>query len=372
MTEVFTRQLRTMFDTCRAIEPEAVVCYEEPNEWFNHLAGIQDYRDCETPHELASVFNYLYHEFLPTFQSNPRAGELVKAAHCAVSGQMPHLVPSRGDFGEAFSLANGGFEESGWQGEMPHGWDQVKEYNGEKWTGKGVRDEVEKHGGAVSLRLENVTEKDVVQVSQNVTTGSGALQPGKRYRLSAWMKTASMARPNGIGFGLFAPELKHVAGGRLPMPAAGAGWTRAQAEFTVSPGAEMLRIMIHVSGPAKVWVDDLALEEIREDGSAVVAMRTRTSAEGDLMKRWMELYHGEGRPWLEFGRTLHPPKLSCAQITFRERPFPAVLHNAFQASDGREAVVLANATPESQKAKLDWKGKEVALDLKPGDVILVK
>lgn len=372
MTEVFTRQLRTMFDTCRAIEPEAVVCYEEPNEHFNHLAAIQDYRDCESPHELASVFNYLYHEFLPTFQSNPRSGDLVKAAHCVVSGQMPHLVPSRADCGDMSALVNGGFEEPGLPQERPFGWDLVKEYNGQKWTGKGERDESEKHGGAVSLLLENEAESEVVQISQNVNVGSGALVPGKRYRLSAWMKTARLAKPNGINFGLFAPGLEHRTGGRLPMPAPGADWSRAEAEFTVPSDVEMLRIMIHVNGLAKVWVDDLLLEEVREDGTAVAAMRSRSSVEQVLMKRWVALYHGEGRPWLQFGRTLHPPRLICATITHQNKSIPAVLHNAFRAPDGKDAVILANATAERQAATLNWQGKEIPLDLGPAEILLMK
>lgn len=371
MTEVFAQQLRTMYDACRAIETEAVVCYEEPNERFNHLAGIQDYRDCETSHELASVFNYLYHEYLPTFQSNPRAGELVKAAHCVASGQMPHLVPSR-EFGEKTSLVNGGFEEPGWQREPFHGWDQVKEYNGKTWNGKGERDEAVKHGGAASLRLENSELTDVVQVSQNVLTPTGDLLAGKRYRLSAWIKTGHMSQPNGIGFGLFAPELKHLVGGRLPIPAAGPDWSRVQTEFTVPPGAEMLRIMIHLSGPAKVWVDDMALEELRDDGTATVAVRSGESAERKLMKRWVELYHGEGRPWLQFGRTLHPPRLTCARVPVGERTAPAVFHNAYRAADGTEAVVLANATADRQRASLVWRGKETALELEPGEIKLVK
>ncbi|MCX7010786.1 MAG: hypothetical protein NTY53_26685, partial [Kiritimatiellaeota bacterium] len=73
---MFTRQLQTMYATMKKIQPDTVVCFEEPNEWYNHLVGIQDYRDCETPCEWASVFNYLYHEFLPPFQSNPRGDDL--------------------------------------------------------------------------------------------------------------------------------------------------------------------------------------------------------------------------------------------------------------------------------------------------------
>ena len=40
------------------------------------------------------MFNYLYQEFLPTFQSNPKAQDLVMAAYCLANGEMPHLVIS--------------------------------------------------------------------------------------------------------------------------------------------------------------------------------------------------------------------------------------------------------------------------------------
>ncbi len=79
MTEVFTEQLIGMRDAMRKIEPDAVVCIEEPNEWFNHLMGVQDYRNCETAREWASVFNYIYHEHSPPFQSNLRRGNRVDA-----------------------------------------------------------------------------------------------------------------------------------------------------------------------------------------------------------------------------------------------------------------------------------------------------
>ena len=75
--------------------PDAVVCVEEPNENYSHLVGIQDYRDCESgADEWASVFNYIYHEYLPCFQSNPRRGNRIWQAHAAADGQIPVLLPS--------------------------------------------------------------------------------------------------------------------------------------------------------------------------------------------------------------------------------------------------------------------------------------
>jgi len=370
MTEVFTKQLRTMFTACRKIERDAVVCVEEPNERFNHLVGIQDYRDCETPHEPASVFNYLYHEFLPTFQSNPHAGDTAMAAYCFANGQIPHLVPSLRAGGLA--LSNGGFEGTNATRSAFAGWEHLRGYQGRVWNGKAYRDEGEKHGGAASLRLENAAATDVVQVSQNVTVGDGLIV-GKKYRLSAWLKTGAMARPNAIGFAALKPELKSAgAGGRLVFPAAGVDWTRGSAEFTVPDGAAMLRIMIHIEGKAKAWVDDMTLEEILPDGATRTAICSNTPPDHKLMKRWVELYHGEGRPWLQFGRMLHPPKLAAEIITWRGKPMSAVQHNAWRAPDGSEAVIAINATLTKQTATLHWKGREHPLALEPGDAMLIK
>jgi hypothetical protein len=371
MTEVFTKQLRTMFSACRKIERDAVVCFEEPNERFNHLAGIQDYRDCETPHEPASVFNYLYHEFLPTFQSNPHAGDAAMAAYCFANGQIPHLVPSLRAGGLA--LANGGFEETNTTRSFAAGWEHLRGYQGRVWNGKACRDDAEKRGGAASLRLENTAATDVVQVSQNVTIGDGLVVGGK-YRLSAWMKTGVMARPNGIGFAVLKPGLVGAgAGGRLVFPAAGAGWTRGSAEFTVPDGAAMLRIMIHIEGRARAWVDDVTLEEVLPDGSARAAICSNTPPDHKLMKRWVELYHGEGRPYLQFGRMLHPPKLAAETISWRgNKPFTAVQHNAWRAPDGSEAVIAVNATLTQQTATLHWKGHEHHLALEAGGAVLVR
>lgn len=372
MTEAFAGQMRSMLEAMRRVEPGAVVCFEEPNEWFNHLVGLQDYRDCEAPREWASVFNYLYHEFLPPFQSNPRGNDRVMNAYCLADGQMPHLVPMSRDLGGEL-LVNGGFEAAGTGGNALRGWEQVRGYQGQAWTGLAAADMEERHGGASSLRLENAGEGETVQVSQNVAADGVNLGGGGRYRLSAWLKTGHMAQANSVNFGVFAPGLKSVGqGGRLEFPEAGAGWRRVSAEFTVPAGAEMLRIMCHVGGAAKVWVDDVTLEALAADGTAREVRAEGLSGDARFMREWVRLYHGEGRPWLMHGRLLHPPRLACATVTYRERATPAVFHNAFRAPDGEEAVVLANATHEAQEVALFWRGGRQALTLEAGGVRLVR
>lgn len=372
MTESFTRQLQTMREAMCKVEPDSVVCFEEPNEWYNHIVGLQDYRDCEAKNEWASVFNYLYHEYLPPFQSNPRGNDRVMFAHCAADGQMPHLVPSGRDLADAV-IVNGAFEARAAGGNAFSGWDHLHGYLGKAWTGQAFSDTGEKHGGASSLRLENTNRSDIVQVSQNVDVDDRGFAVGGKYRLSAWLKTDHMTQPDGISFGVFAPGLQSTGvGGQLMFPAAGAGWTRVSADFTVPAGAEMLRIMCNARDLAKVWVDDVALEAVQPDGSVKAVRYEGLSSDARFMQKWVSLYHGEGRPWLVYGRLIHPPKLACATITYRDRPTPAVFHNAFRAPNGKVAVVLANATREAQKVTLSRRGKSMELTLAADDVMLVK
>ena len=372
MTEAFTEQLTGMREAMRKIEPDAVVCIEEPNEWFNHLMGLQDYRNCERKGEWASVFNYIYHEYLPPFQSNPRRGNRVWDAHCLADGQIPHMVPSGKDFQEVM-LANGGFDGLTADGTFFRDWGKLSGYKDAVWNGAAHVDTEEKHSGVASMRLENKTAGDTVQVSQNVAAEAESFGGGRTYRLSAWLKTGKLARPNGINFGVFAPGLKSTGqGGQLKFPAPGSGWQKVAADFTMPDSAEMLRIMCHVSGEAVVWVDEMRLEEVLADGSVKEVVSSGFNSDARFMRRWVELYHGEGRPWLAHGRLMRQPALECAKIEYDGRQVPAVFHNAFRAADGREAVVLANATREPQAVTLTWGGRSLPVTVAAHDAVLVK
>ena len=371
MTEVFADQLRSMREAMSAIESDAVVCVEEPNEWVNGLVGLQDYRNCESKREWASVFNYIYHEYLPPFQSNPRRGDRVMAAHCLADGQMPHLVPSRQDLADIV-LVNGAFEVRSSGGSGLSGWHQVHGYNGVEWRGLALLDTNHAHSGKGSLLLKNRREADIVQISQNVFTEKGVFGSGRKYRLSAWLKTGMIQQENGINFGLFAPGLKSLGGGRLVFPEAVAGWQRVFADFEIPDGCEMMRIMIHVNGMAEAWVDDMMLEETLPGGETKEVRYTGESSETKFMRSWVELYHGKGHLWLQSGQMLHPPPLICGNISYRDRQVPAVFHNAFLAADGREAVVLANATHDPQKVVLFWQGKQMSLTVESDSALFVE
>jgi len=167
-------------------------------------------------------------------------------------------------------------------------------------------------------------------------------------------------------------SLKGTWSGSLEVPREAGQWVQRQVEWTVPPGSDLLRIMLHVEGRGTVWVDDLRLEESLPDGRWQELQRPAEPADQAVMAQWVALYHGEGRPFLQHGRLLHPPRLESAKIDYRERRLPAVQHNAFEAADGRRAVVLANGTAQPQTVRLYWPAEPRELQLAPDEIRLVR
>lgn len=374
----FLDQLRTMRETMRAVQPDAIVCVEEPNEFYNHLVGIQDYRDCEShADEWASVFNYVYHEDLPCFQSNPRRGNRIWQAHEAADGQIPFLSPSEKDLGDArAALMNGSFENA-FEGRF-RGWDKLSGYNGVAWNGRMFVDAETKRDGARAIRLEVKEGENAVQVSQNVDLADGAFRAGGTYRLSGWLKTGHMSCPNGVNFCFLGSR---APGGSFAFPKPEEGWKRVSRDFTVPADAETLRIMLHLAGDATAWVDGLMVEEVRADGSTREVVLSGRGAYDAFMKRWVALYHGEGRDWLAFGRQVKPPRMTCATQPYtvtsrgkapRTLQRPVAFCNAYAAQDGRRAVVVVNATGVEQTVTLDERGTRRVLRLAPDEIRLLK
>ena len=109
--QMFERQLRTMRETMRTVEKDAVISVEEPQELFVGIVGLCDYRDCEAvADDWAGVYNYLYHEYAPVFQSNFRRENRHWQAYQAAEGQMPFLRICNDDIREDVRLrAHGEF-----------------------------------------------------------------------------------------------------------------------------------------------------------------------------------------------------------------------------------------------------------------------
>lgn len=382
-TDAFTALLAQLRRAFTQVQPAGVIAFEEPNPLYHDLIGIQDYRDLESSaDEYASVFNYLFHGYMPTFQSNPFRGDLYTLAWQAADGQMPFHRMMTDDFKPSRPLlANGGFEEGVDSVRGPIGWDRIMSdrfYRGvdvEKplwdftgannmgWLGIGYRlQETDRHGGERALLIDPALSTNAsyrlttVQVAQTVE----GLQPGA-YRLSAWAKTEKGAEQATIRFGSRAGEQ-----GAIAFPVASKGWTQIAGDVTV--GADgVLRVIVFVRPGARVYVDDVALCDAQ--GNEV-----RTSKQDwyvDYLKKWISLYRGAGRPFLAEGFQEKPPRLQCARVTRLSRTVSAVCHAAYRSPDGRRALVLANATDKPQPITYRWNGKDVSRVLPPAALELV-
>ena len=375
--EAFDDQLRTMLAECRRVQPQMTLSIEEPQELCNHRIHIQDYRDFRTTwrprkpgHVPESIFGYLYHEFLPVFQSNPRAGSKLCLAYCLVTGQVPHVVP-HWPIVPSPAVENGGFEE--WKDNVPASWSHLPGYRGAVWRGRPYRDKGVKHSGESSMRLENVAETDVVQVSQNVPVGGNALALGQRYRVRVWYKVESMARDNRIGFCTLSGPQGTSGSWGIPLHRGAQDWTEGQVDVVIPDGARCLRIMNHVNGPCRLWIDDMRIEKVGDDGTCEPVMRTGRPGTHEFAVQWVKLFHGEGRPYLLLGQMLRPPKLiEPTTMDDSHKPFPPILLNAFRAPDASEAAVAVNVTDHAQRVRFTWRGRAWQLPMQPWEARLVR
>lgn len=369
------RQMAEIQAACRAAGVNLVLGYEEPQELFLQEVGIQDYRDYEVVgrsslpgHRPESVFGYLYHEFVPIFQSNPRAEDRELTAHTIVTGQMPHLVPHWPVEPHAFPQ-HGGFEE--WGGDVPSGWEHVRGWKERVYAGQPRRDTEIRHAGASSLRLESSTPGEITQVSRNLSISSAGLRAGGTYRLSAWCRTERLAKPAAINIAALTRELQSRGGWRLPFPEPGE-WHEVSADVALpAEGADMLRVMIHVEGPCRVWVDDFRVAELDAQGVPRPMMRQGLPAQHDLYTQWIALYHGAGRPYLQFGEAIPPPAIELAGELAGGVQIGGVQIGAFRAADGSEAAIVVNATDAPCQTTLRWGERANRLELKPGEVRLL-
>jgi len=379
MWQTFRRQLEEMQAAMRSVEPDGIIGVEEPNMMYNDIVGIQDYRDIESSApELASVYSYLYHGYVPMFQSNPFRDEFFSLAHAAVDGQMPFYKP---DFAELEAshpaLQNGGFENLVDSVRGPAGWDRLipglflqgvdagkplwnfSGCNNMGWLGYAVMLEYgDRHGGDVSL-LFDVPAKGgrdngkPVQVSQTVEN----IEPGD-YTVSAWVKTLNGAVSGSLKYGTRAGGQ-----GEIRFPASG-GWTKVSAEIR---SAGELRLIVWAPPGAKFLIDDVRLER---DGREV--MVSGDSPYTRFMKKWIALYQGEGRDFLANGFQEKPPALSCDTVNIAARRMGAVCVAAYENASGGRALALANATARPQRVTGEWNGRRLDITLPAHDLQLLK
>lgn len=138
-TDAARRQMEGMLASIRSVRGEAAAAYEEPNEQMNDLVGIQLLRDARTKVEWASLYGYIYHEYVPVFQPANRPQPLRKMAYAAAMGQLPNLVPDKADIGDGGPAEFGRRRDGSWRGEYMRRWVELFHGEGRPWLAHGRR-----------------------------------------------------------------------------------------------------------------------------------------------------------------------------------------------------------------------------------------
>lgn len=372
--EAFTEQLRTMLEESRRVSPDMILGFEGAQEFFLQEIGIQDYRDFEVywdPGSLgrqpASVFAYLYHEFVPFFQSNPEGfrgkpsgGNMLLMAHSLVDGQMPHLVP-HWPLCPAPALENGGFEQH--TADMPDGWSCSQGTGAPPSDSACCCDPAIKRGGRFSLRLESPRHGETLRLAQNIgvgeherEVGSHGPEVGQSCRLSLWLKADKLGVVSKLDIKALDAEGGTTGNWHAPL-APSNDWQQVEAAFTIPRRTVRLLVALELAGPCKAWVDDVALKQRDGDGAHQIVMHQPIlPAEHKLAMQWVKLYHGEGRPYLLLGRMIHPPRLVVEKTAFAtSRPIDARVPLHIYGSGNK----IIQTAPIDITGDTDWVRKEV-------------
>jgi len=371
-------QFETMLAEMRKINPGAMFSFEEMHEYFTDIYAFADYRICRWPGpEWASVYNYLYHEYTPPFQSgSEQYTRWFWRAFCAADGQMPRL-PIEIDYYDndpASLFQNGGFEDIALNG------------GAKFWEKPETHDIVEGDGMPEGRKVMRVTAHGKrSQIARSIPCGR-FWQKGTTYRVSCWLKGEKGKQAqnalNVSAIALVDGKYKGFGGCSLRAPEIGGGWKRVSKEFTIAPGATSLRFMLDAYNDTSFLADGIVFEEKQPDGSFVPVV-ARNGGEFkkilDFTEEWIRIYRGVGRKWLAHGRQLHPPKIECDLVTYKENfrgtqianDKPVVFGTAWEAADGTRALMFANATDHPQTAAYRWNGKWTRTVFKPHELRLV-
>lgn len=198
-------------------------------------------------------------------------------------------------------------------------------------------------------------------------------------------------------------------------------WAPRDLTFTVPEGAKRGTIYLYLQGQGRLWFDDLKLTEVGKDEDLLDngAFESWDDASG-LPSGWQSpeskpdvgvekanrprrdtdrrhdgesalcLVNDDDGDWTEANLAL-PVDGTVLSVGKRYRlslwltargmslwrrdpplEIPAIFHNAFQAPDGSDAVVMVNITDQQQEGTLEWAGKKAALTLAPWELRLVR
>lgn len=182
------------------------------------------------------------------------------ATPAVVPAQPARGSPANPSAGRAIALVNPGFEsdKSAPTG-GPEGW-----YSGQhagETSYLFVLDEAVRHGGARSLRIDNVGAQPFGSITQIIR---GREFAGRTVRFSAWLKTRG-ADEGGATLFIIAELGGNVMAHDFMAGAEVKGtrdWARHSLTLTVPAQADQLRVGATLEGKGSVWFDDGELEVV--------------------------------------------------------------------------------------------------------------
>ncbi|MET0204643.1 MAG: hypothetical protein ABW276_10055 [Casimicrobiaceae bacterium] len=155
------------------------------------------------------------------------------------------------------SLTNPGFESTvpGRRNNDPEGW-YSHQHAGEV-SYKFALDTMGPHGGARSLRIDNVGREPYGAIAQSV---NAAPYRGKTARLSGWLRTRDSANA-ALTLVVLANGVPLANNFMADAPVKGTtAWTRYTIALPVAPNAEFIEVGAMMQGKGTLWLDDVELE----------------------------------------------------------------------------------------------------------------
>jgi hypothetical protein len=145
----------------------------------------------------------------------------------------------------------------------PEGWSSIQHAGDLSYTFKLDRDV--RHGGAASLRIDNVGPEPFGSTYQQV---DATRLRGQRLRWSGWLRTEGV-RGSATGGGAVLLMQAMQAGAPLAWnhmtdaPIRGTtDWQRVSIELDVPAAAETVEVGVMLHGPGRLWLDDVELEAV--------------------------------------------------------------------------------------------------------------
>lgn len=283
-------------------------------EYLERLRKVKAIADANHMEIIPEGFNTGYGGALLDFDKNLAEGLLVKDALFVAKGGTARFVAD-----SPAKLVNGDFEE--FQGNRFSGFTKQTEPGKKTFVDTSVS-----HSGKASLRIENFggTKKlrpaitsappDVAGFRDPTIEGMARIAqeirvtPYRCYRVSAWVKTEDAQPASLFSIKSFTPDGRDLSPFEPPAPSPTSGWRQVTTAFN-SWYADRIELNFGVfeGVKGKVWVDDVAVEEVglmnvvRRDGAPLTV---RDEATGKSYKEGRD-FAAVSDPNLDFQWT-HP------------------------------------------------------------------